>query len=237
MSKPRRYLRIQNADGAAGLFEKKGLLNYLVRDSPDSKTVVLTRYAASPQFENPPPPVSRQLFWRACALAILCAAVVFSYFELREGHVGSRTAERPTVPLPSAKVAAEPEATNRTKVEARRETAVAPGESGRKITRFILAQSPVYQRLGPVRVKLTAVDAAQRTCDLITITRGHTYRQTKVKVNEAINISSTRRTVAHTARRGPEIVLEEVNPGVVEGYLSEPLPGPRQHRRRGQRHR
>lgn len=209
----------------------------MVRDSPDSKTVVLTRYAASPQLENPPPPVPRQLFWRACALSILCAAVVFSYFELREGRVASRTAERPTVPLPNAKTAAEAQATSTMKVEARRETATPPGETGRKVTRFILAQSPVYQRLGPVRVKLTAVDAGQGTCDLIALTRGHTYRQTKVKVNEAINVSSPQRTVAHTPRRGPEIVLEKVSPGVVEGHLSEPVPGPRQHRRRGHRHR
>jgi hypothetical protein len=104
-----------------------------------------------------------------------------------------------------------------------------PESRDRKVTEFFLAESGDFQNLGPVKLKLTAVDAQRGSYNLSVRSRGRQFTRTNVKLNEAVRLAGAKRTA-------PEIVVGAIVQNRVWGYLSEPRAIPqskhRRHRRR-----
>jgi hypothetical protein len=197
----------------------------------DSSAVVLARYPAGVPVPQLAFSETRHVAWTAFGIAILCGSLVFSFLALRERSLSREPSvvEKigPVVPRKLAVVAG-PAVTDQTKVEARPESLALRllARQDRKVTQFILAESPDFQRLGAVQLKLTGVDAARGSYSLLLMANGRQFDKTNIKLNEPVNISPT------GARTAPEIVVDAIVPGGVQGYLSEP-----NHRRWHRRHR
>jgi hypothetical protein len=158
---------------------------------------------------------------KALALASLCAGLAFFYFAMRERKIA------PVVPAARAAIAAP------------KETAVDPPASvrhlslperrDRKVTEFILAESSDFQNLGPVKLRLTAVNAQRGSYNLCVRTGGRQFARTNVKLDEAVRLADGR-------RNAPEIVVGAIVQNRVWGYLSEPKAKAQSgHRRRKRR--
>jgi hypothetical protein len=190
----------------------------LPEDLYHSAPMILVRYPGEPGFASET--IRKGLAVKALALASLCAALAFFYFAIREQKIA------PAVPAARPAVAV------------RTEAAVAPAPPprlalpdgrDRKVTEFILSESGNFQNLGPVKLKLTAVDAQTGSYNLSVLSRGRRFTRTNVKLNEAVRL-------AGGTQAAPEIVVGAIVQNRVWGYLSEPRVTPpskhRRHRRR-----
>jgi hypothetical protein len=89
-------------------------------------------------------------------------------------------------------------------------------EPDRKVTQFILAESPDFQRLGPVRLKLTSVDAARGSYNLVLVAKGRSFDKTNIKLNEPVTLPPG------GTKAASQIVVNAIVADGVQGYLSEP---------------
>jgi hypothetical protein len=221
-----------------------GFLNNALRTVEDSSTVVLARDSTGGPVAGIESSNKRPLAWIAFGIAILCAALVFSFLALRERSFSLHLAEAgkigPVVPRNAAPAApghladaASRTFTDRTNVVARPEPPALQllERRDRKVTQFILAESTDFQRLGPVQLKVTGVDAVHGSYNLLLMAKGRRFDKSNIKLNEAVNISPT------GARTAPQIVVNGIVPGGVQGYLSEPGHSGSSHRRWHRRHR
>jgi hypothetical protein len=182
--------------------------------------MVLVRYPGEPAF--PSTRIRKGLTVKALTLATLCAALAFFCFAIRERKMAL------VVPAAHAAIAVP------------KETAAAPPlrlalpeSPDRKVTEFFLTESGDFQNLGPVKLKLTAVDAERGSYNLSVRSRGRQFTRTNVKLNEAVRLAGAKRTA-------PEIVVGAIVQNRVWGYLSEPKGEPKAkahaaHRRRKRR--
>ena len=118
--------------------------------------MVLVRYPGESTFASAT--ILKRLTIQALLLAGLCAAVAFFFFAIRERKI------TPAVPAARAPIAI-PKAIAY-------QTAPAPHVSvperrDRKVTEFILTESPDFQSLGPLKLRLTAVDAQTGSYNLL----------------------------------------------------------------------
>jgi hypothetical protein len=150
----------------------------------------------------------------------LCAAVAFFFFAIREWKIAPAVpAARAAIPV-QKETAAAPAPPRRLSLPERRD---------RKLTEFILAESSGFQSLGPVKLRLTAVDAERGSYNLSVRTRGREFTRTNVKLDEAVEFADGRRPA-------PQIVVGAIVQNRVWGYLSEPKAKPQSgHRRRRRR--
>src|SRR2546423_13290973 len=190
----------------------------LPEDLYHSAPMVLVRYPGESTFASAT--ILKRLTVKALALASLCAAVAFFFFAIRERKIA------PAVPAARAPIAM-PKKTAETPAPARRLSL--PERRDRKLTEFILAESSDFQNLGPVKLRLTGVNAQRGSYNLSVRTRGREFTRTNVKLDEAVKLENSKRT-------SPEIVVGAIVQNRVWGYLSEPKATPQsKHRRR--RHR
>jgi hypothetical protein len=166
--------------------------------------------------------------WSAVGLATLCAALVFSFLALRGRSLSQQDGlEKIGPPFPAKMAPATSAAlTNRTSVDARTESQAFQllKRQDRKVTPFILAQSSDFQRLGAIQLKLTSVDVAHGTCNLLLVTKGRRFDKTLVKVNEPVILAPGLSPPLSSAGAGSgsQLLVEVIVPGGVRGYLSEP---------------
>jgi hypothetical protein len=190
----------------------------LPEDLYHSAPMVLVRYPGEPAFASAT--IRKGLTVKALALASLCAALAFFYFAIREQKIA------PAVPAARATIAA-PKQTEAVAAMPRR--LPLPNGPDRKVTEFILAESGEFQNLGPIKVKLTAVDAQRGSYNLSVRIRGRQFTRTNVKLNEAVRLAGGKWT-------SPEIVVGAIVQNRVWGYVSEPKANtPSAHRRRKRR--
>jgi len=190
----------------------------LPEDLYHSAPMVLVRYPGEPAF--PSTMIRKGLTAKALVLAALCAALAFFYFAIRERKMA------PAVPAAHAPVAVPKETAA---VAALPPRLALPDTRDRKVTEFILAESGDFQNLGPIKLKLTAVDAQRGSYNLSVRIRGRQFTRTSVKLNEAVRLAGGKRTA-------PEIVVGAIVQNRVWGYVSEPKANkPSAHRRRKRR--
>jgi len=190
----------------------------LPEDLYHSAPMVLVRYPGDPIFASAT--ILKRLTIKALALASLCAAIAFFFFAIRERKIA------PAVPAVPAPIAV-PKAT--TTAPAPPPRLALPEQRDRKVTEFILAESSDFQNLGPVKLRLTGVNAQHGSYNLAVRTRGRQFSRTNVKLDEAVKLADGKRVA-------PEIVVGAIVQNRVWGYLSEPKGTPAaKHRRR--RHR
>lgn len=176
----------------------------LPEDLYHSAPMILVRYPGEPALASAT--IRKGLMAKALALASLCAALAFSYFAIREQKIA------PAVPAAHAAIAA-PKPTEA--VAAIPRHLPLPEGRDRKVTEFFLAESGDFQNLGPIKLKLTAVDAQTGSYNLAVRSRGRQFTWTHVKLNEAVKLAGAKRTA-------PEIVVGAITQNRVWGYLSEP---------------
>jgi hypothetical protein len=176
----------------------------LPEDLYHSAPMVLVRYPGPPAF--PSTRIRKGLTVKALTLAALCAALAFFCFAIRERKMALvvPAAHAPiAVPKETAVVAAPPP------------RLALPESRDRKVTEFFLAESGDFQNMGPVKLKLTAVDARRGSYNLSVRSRGRQFTRTNVKLNETVRLAGAKRTA-------PEIVVGAIVQNRVWGYLSEP---------------
>lgn len=186
-----------------------------------SAPMVLVRYSGGPAFASAT--IRKRLTIKALALASLCAAVAFFFFAIRERKI------TPAVPAARAPIAVPKAATT----AAPPSHVSLPEQRNRKVTEFILAESSDFQSLGPVKLRLTEVNAQSGSYNLSVRIRGQQFTRTNVKLDEAVKLADGRRTA-------PEVVVGAIVQNRVWGYLSEPRGEPKttphsKHRRRRRR--
>jgi hypothetical protein len=177
----------------------------LPEDLYHSAPMVLVRYPGEPvvRFTR----IRKELTVKALALAGLCAGLAFFCFVIRERKMARAVpaAHAPiAVPKETEPVAAAPPP-----------RLVLPEARDRKVTEFFLTESGDFQNLGPVKLKLTAVDAQRGSYNLSVRSRGRQFTRTNVKLNEAVRLAGGKQTA-------PEIVVGAIVQNRVWGYLSEP---------------
>jgi hypothetical protein len=191
----------------------------LPEDLYHSAPMVLVRYPGEVTFASAT--ILKRLTIKALALGGLCAAVAFFFFAIRERKT-----------TPAVRAARAPVAVPRATTAAPAHVSL-PERGDRKVTEFILAESPNFQSLGPVKLKLTGVDAESGSYNLSVRSRGRQFSRKNVKLDQAVKLADGKRAA-------PEIVVGAIVQNRVWGYLSEPKvtqkAGPpakqRRHRRR-----
>jgi hypothetical protein len=204
----------------------------------DSSAIVLARHSSARTSERLASEASGPLVWRAFGLAALCAALMFCFLALRGRSLSLLDGTEKIGP------ALPPKAAMVTPAEAKAsaETVPAPQpvplleQPDRTVTQFILAESPDFQRLGPVRLKLTSVDAAHGSYNLLLVAKGHSFDKTNIKLNEPVTLPPA------GTKAASQIVVNAIVADGVQGYLSEPNGveanySGSSHRRRHRRHR
>ena len=192
----------------------------LPEDLYHSAPMVLVRYPGESAFASAT--ILKWLTIKALALASLCAAIAFFFFAIRERKIA------PAVPAARAPIAVAKAATT-----APPPRLSLPERRDRKVTEFILAESSDFQSLGPVKLRLTGVNAQRGSYNLSVRTRGRQFTRTNVKLNEAVKLANGKRTA-------PEVVVGAIVQNRVWGYLSEPRSQPKvatqsTHRRKKRR--
>jgi hypothetical protein len=194
----------------------------LPEDLYHSAPMVLVRYPGETAFASAR--IRRRLTLKAIMLASVCAALAFFFSALRERK------QAPAAPAALAPVAAKREIAGAGPIPtpAPRHFAL-PERPDRKITEFILAASPEFQSLGPVKLKLAGVDARRGSYNLSVRMRGRQFTRTNVKVDQAVKLGNGKKAA-------PEIVVGAIVQNRVWGYLSEPKSKVQSsHRRRRRR--
>ena len=188
----------------------------LPEDLYHSAPMVLVRYPGESGFASAT--ILKRLTIKALALASLCAAIAFFFFAIRERKIAPAVpAARAPIAVPKAAATAPPPRLS------------LPERRDRKVTEFILAESSDFQSLGPVKLRLTGVNAKSGSYNLSVRMRGRQFTRTNVKLDEAVKLANGKRTAS-------EVVVGAIVQNRVWGYLSEPKGTPQsKHRRR--RHR
>jgi hypothetical protein len=187
-----------------------------------SAPMVLVRYPGESTFASAT--ILKRLTIQALVLAGLCAAVAFFFFAIRERKI------TPAVPAARAPIAI-PKAIATTTAPAPHVSV--PERRDRKVTEFILTESPDFQSLGPVKLRLTAVNAQTGSYNLSVRSRGRQFSRTNVKLDQAVKLADGKRAPS-------EIVVGAIVQNRVWGYLSEPKVTPKagppsKHRRHKRR--
>jgi hypothetical protein len=180
----------------------------LPEDLYHSAPMVLVRYPGETVFASAR--IRRRLTVKAITLACVCAALAFFFSALRERK------QAPAAPAAVAPIVAprETAAAGPTPALAPRHFLL-PERPDRKITEFILAASPEFQSLGPVKLRLAGVDAQRGSYNLSVRMRGRQFTRTNVKVDQAVKLGNGKKAA-------PEIVVGVIVQNRVWGYLSEP---------------
>jgi hypothetical protein len=174
-----------------------------------SAPMVLVRYPGESTFASAT--ILKRLTIQALVLAGLCAAVAFFFFAIRERKI------TPAVPAARAPIAI-PKAIATTTAPAPHVSV--PERRDRKVTEFILTESPDFQSLGPVKLRLTAVNAQTGSYNLSVRSRGRQFSRTNVKLDQAVKLADGKRAPS-------EIVVGAIVQNRVWGYLSEPKVTPK----------
>ena len=185
----------------------------------DSSTIVLARHSSARTSKRLASEESGPLVWRAFGLAGLCAALMFCFLALRGRSLSLRDGTEKIGPaLPPKAAVVNPAGPAKASAETMPAAHPVPllQEPDRKVTQFILAESPDFQRLGPVRLKLTSVDAAHGSYNLVLVAKGRSFDKTNIKLNEPVTLP-----LAGT-KAAPQIVVNAIVADGVQGYLSEP---------------
>jgi hypothetical protein len=213
----------------------------LLRPEKHSTAMVIARYLnREPAVIPHGPPHPHDLLWKALRVGGVCAACAFTFFILSERNLFERATQ---IAGPAPKSI--PRVRVENKVPAAAQTAdakrlstpgprsfVLPTDTDLKVTEFALPVTPEFQDLGGVQLRLAGVNTTTNTYDITVRTRRREFYRQDVKLDEHVLLS-------RNAEPGPEIVVGEITPSGVSGYLSEPQQdanklahGRRRHHRR-----
>ena len=190
--------------------------------------MVIARYANREVAVIARAPVQpNDLMWRAIRVGTACAACAFAFFVLSERNLFQRSGQI-SGPLPASiqrvqfgnKLAASAETTvspadaKMLSVPEPRSFAL-PTDKNVRVTEFALPVTQEFQDLGGIQLRLAAVNTTTNTYDITVRTRRREFYRQDVKLDEHVSL-------ARNAGSGPELVVGEITPSGVSGYLSEP---------------
>jgi hypothetical protein len=213
----------------------------LLRPEKHSTAMVIARYTnREPAVIPQAPPHPHDLLWKALRVGSVCAACAFTFFVLSERNLFER-ASQIAGPAPKSiqrihvenKLPATTQAADAKTLSTREPRSfVLPTDKDLRVTEFALPVTPEFQDLGGVQLKLAGVNTTTNTYDIAVRTRRREFYRQDVKLDEHVPLS-------RNAEPGPEIVVGEITPSGVSGYLSEPQQdagrlahGRRRHHRR-----